>query len=144
VFSVYEQRLLAYFGPGQFHEFALWSIDMYNYQLDIDGQQIASGVFHQGVSTSWLFWGDCVQGAASLHHWDYVRFGALVAPLTGDANCDGTFDFADINPFVQVLSDPIGYTNMYPMCWPSNPDMNGDGTVDFGDINPFVSGLLEQ
>jgi len=138
VLSVAEQSVIAYIEPGVFHEFTLWSVDMRNYHLDIDGQEAATGVFHQGVSTSWLCWGDCTQGAASLHHWDYVRFGAVVAPLTGDTNCDGTFDFADINPFVQVLSDPNGYGNLYPTCWPSNADMNGDGSVDFGDINPFV------
>jgi hypothetical protein len=138
VFSVYEQKVLAYIEPGQFHDFGLWSADMHNYQLDIDGEEAATGVFQQGVSASWVGWGDCAQGAASLHHWDFVRLGVLVAPLTGDTNCDGTFDFGDINPFVQVLSDPGGYANTYPMCWPGNGDMNRDGTVDFGDINPFV------
>jgi hypothetical protein len=139
VFSVYEQRVLGYIEPGQFHEFALCSTDMYNYQLAADGVELATGVFHQGFSTSWVGWGDCVQGAASLHHWRFVRYGVLALPEAGDANCDGTFDFGDINPFVQLLSDPNGYANTYPICWSSNADMNGDGTVDFGDINPFVA-----
>ena len=144
VFSVYEQSVIAYIEPGQFHEFALWSSDMRSYQLDVDGAPVAEGSMSQGISTSWFFWGDCVQGAASLHHWDFARFAVLVAPQSGDVNCDGTLDFGDINPFVQALSDPSGYQDMYPMCWPSNGDVNGDGTVDFGDINPFVAALLGQ
>jgi hypothetical protein len=45
---------------------------------------------------------------------------------------------------VQALSDPSGYEDTYPTCWPSNADMNSDATVDFGDINPFVAGLLAR
>jgi hypothetical protein len=137
VYSSYEQRALAYIEPGQFHEYSLWSTDMRNYQLEIDGQLAATGVFHQGVSTSWVSWGDSVQGAASLHHWDYVRFGTVSA-LVGDVNCDGAVNFGDINPFVEALSDPDGYQQSYPGCWPSNADINGDQSVNFGDINPFV------
>jgi hypothetical protein len=74
-----------------------------------------------------------VQGAASLHHWDYLRFG-VVSALVGDVNCDGTLDFRDINPFVAVLSGPTGV----PGCPTSNADINQDGSVDFADINPFV------
>jgi hypothetical protein len=144
VLSVCEQKVIAYIEPGCFHDFALWSANMYDYHFDVDGQELAVGVFHQGFSTSWLFWGDCTQGAASLHHWRFVCFGVVVAPQVGDLNCDGTFDFGDINPFVMVLSDPSGYEDVFPGCWASNGDMNGDGSVDFSDINPFVESLLAR
>ena len=63
-------------------------------------------------------------------------------PLPGDLNCDGTVDFADINPFVLRLSNPAAYLAEYPICPDANGDISGDGTVDFGDINPFVALLV--
>ena len=56
----------------------------------------------------------------------------------GDMNCDGRIDFADIDPFVAVLSGGTccDATN-------HNCDVNGDGSVDFGDIDPFVALLSE-
>lgn len=59
----------------------------------------------------------------------------------GDMNCDGTTDFADINPFVLYLSNNAGWLAMFPGCDPLNGDINGDGTYgqeSLGDINPFV------
>ncbi len=70
-----------------------------------------------GFYASRIVWGDCVE----------------------DMNCDGTVDFSDINPFIQVLTDQTDYQETYPGCWPSNADIDGDGSVDFGDINPFVA-----
>ncbi len=57
----------------------------------------------------------------------------------GDLDCDGDVDFADINPFVLALSDPVGYEALYPFCQVLNGDCNQDGQVDFGDINAFVA-----
>jgi hypothetical protein len=56
----------------------------------------------------------------------------------GDLNCDLVVDFADINPFVQRLTDPAGYAAAFPDCPDANGDINGDGDVNFGDINGFV------
>jgi hypothetical protein len=70
-----------------------------------------------------------------------VRGGPIPA-LTGDLNCDGTAGFADINPFVQHLSNFAAWQAAYPGCPPENGDINGDGTygqASFGDINPFVA-----
>lgn len=58
--------------------------------------------------------------------------------VRGDLNCDGTFDFGDINPFVKALSDPAGYEAAFPACDIQHADMNCDDAVDFVDINPFV------
>jgi hypothetical protein len=66
---------------------------------------------------------------------------------TGDVNCDGVVDFGDINPFVQVLSNPSAWQATYPRCPLLNADINGDGTYgqnSFGDINPFVTLLTSQ
>ena len=59
----------------------------------------------------------------------------------GDANCDGTVNFGDINPFVLALSSPGSYGQQYPQCNLATADMNGDVQVDFADINPFVAAL---
>ena len=59
--------------------------------------------------------------------------------LHGDLNCDNAVNFGDINPFVQLLSDPTTWQATYPGCPSVNGDISLDGTVDFGDINPFVA-----
>jgi len=68
----------ASFAAGVFHEFAFQSADMRNYELSIDGVPRLTGVFFKSISTSRMSWGDMVAGAASLHRWDYFRFGVLV------------------------------------------------------------------
>jgi len=37
-------------------------------------------------------------------------------PGVGDLNCDDSFNFGDINPFVMALVDPVAYANTYPNC----------------------------
>jgi hypothetical protein len=61
----------------------------------------------------------------------------LTVGTPGDMNCDGTVDFADINPFVEALIDPDAYNAAYE-CY-MNADIDQDGVVDFADINPFVA-----
>jgi hypothetical protein len=61
---------------------------------------------------------------------------------TGDLNCDGAIDFADINPFVLLLTDQAAWQTAFPGCAMRNGDINSDGTYgqwSFGDINPFVA-----
>lgn len=97
-------------------------------------------------------WGDYAAVAADpmdLHvlwaHHEYSLNGswrtwvAKVFLPRGDLNCDGSVDFADINPFVLAISDPAGYAATYPTCPLENRDINGDGACDFLDINPFVA-----
>jgi hypothetical protein len=144
VLSVFEDGVSIPIDPGVFHDYTVVTCDMASYELYIDRDLSRVGSFWQGVSPPYAAWGDFVQGGASLHHWKRVCFGAVVAPQAGDVNCDGTFDFRDINPFVLALSNPSGYRAAYPTCWPSNADMDADGTVDFGDINAFVADLLAR
>jgi len=63
----------------------------------------------------------------------------VIAHLPGDLNCDGTVSFADINPFILLLSNPAQYQALFPGCPTANGDIDGDGQVNFGDINPFVN-----
>ncbi len=61
------------------------------------------------------------------------------AVIVGDLNCDGQVGFADINPFIQALTNPSGWEQLYPGCTILAADVNGNGTVGFDDINPFVT-----
>jgi hypothetical protein len=142
VLSLYEQTIVATYAPpapgqpAEFHAFDVRSVDLRDYTLAMDGQVTHQGVFHHSLSTSWVGWGDGVMGAASVHHWRRLAFGA-VPIVPGDVNCDATVDFEDINPFVGVLAQGGG-ASPPPACALVNADTNGDGQVDFADINPFV------
>lgn len=50
----------------------------------------------------------------------------------GDVNRDGTVDFFDISPFIEILS-----ANSYQF----EADMDQSDAVDFFDISPFVAAL---
>ncbi len=52
-----------------------------------------------------------------------------------DANCDGSIDAFDVEPFIAVL---LGG----PRCSGCAGDINGDGVIDAFDIEPFVNCLL--
>ena len=69
-------------------------------------------------------------------------FGAALKELspvhTGDLNCDGLVNYADINPFVKALGNLSQWQALYPTCPWQNCDINGDTLVNYADINPFV------
>ena len=37
------------------------------------------------------------------------------------------------------MTNPSGYTSLYPDCAIMNADVNGDGLINNGDIDPFVA-----
>lgn len=98
------------------------------------------GLDTYGVRISLVFWlvpavvvvGGCF-GASALGR----------TPL-GDMNCDGSIDFADINPFVMALSDPNALrAQVGDWCFEKEQaDCNFDGVVDFADIDPFVDFIM--
>ena len=55
--------------------------------------------------------------------------------VLGDINRDGAVDFADVSPFIAVLS--AGGSQ-------AAADINGDGDVDFSDVSPFILLLSGQ
>ena len=63
----------------------------------------------------------------------------LVPIPTGDLNCDGALDFADIDPFVLALAGQSAYEAAYPSCRWLGADANGDGSVDYDDVDAFVA-----
>lgn len=62
----------------------------------------------------------------------------------GDMNCDGRIDFADVNPFILALTDPLALQEQVgSWCFSKEQaDCNFDGQVDFADIDPFVDFIM--
>lgn len=65
---------------GEFHNYRMTTWDMRVYQLFVDGQLEHEGTFWYCAASPKLGWGDDVQGAASLHRWDYVRVSTIPEP----------------------------------------------------------------
>ena len=66
-----------------------------------------------------------------------------ISPLAclGDADCGGTVDFFDIDPFVAKLGCPDSGPSCNDGCPWQACDVDQDGDVDFFDIDPFVARL---
>ena len=54
----------------------------------------------------------------------------LVSPVLGDINLDGFVTFADLSPFLALLTN-----NEFQ----AEGDINGDGFVTFADLSPFIA-----
>jgi hypothetical protein len=65
--------------------------------------------------------------------------GLIELHLPGDLNCDGVISYADINPFVLLLSNQSQWQTQHAGCPWQNGDCNNDGVVSYADINPFVA-----
>lgn len=65
-------------------------------------------------------------------------------PLTaiGDVNCDGIVSVSDIQPFVQVLTNPSSYELNFPNCNLLNADVDQNGEANVNDIAAFISLLV--
>ncbi len=66
----------------------------------------------------------------------------VVVPLTGDMNCDGTFDELDIEPFVLALTDFDAYEQQFSDCDALVGDFNSDLELNGMDIGLFVECLI--
>lgn len=62
----------------------------------------------------------------------------------GDANCDGTVDFFDIDAFLLALFDAPGYLEVYCGGSLCAADANCSGNVDFFDIDAFLACLFSS
>jgi parallel beta-helix repeat protein len=67
------------------------------------------------------------------------RYPLIHLFVLGDTNVDGVVNFADIDPFVLALSDPVAYQTQYHILTTLHGDCNQDGVVNFADIDPFVA-----
>jgi 6-phosphogluconolactonase (cycloisomerase 2 family) len=67
---------------------------------------------------------------------------AWTPPISGDMDCDGDLDVADIDAFVLALVNPPSWAGTYPYCNINRGDMNGNGLVDGADIQLFVDAII--
>lgn len=75
------ERLQFSYAPGVFHSFELETSDFRAYRLYMDGSLLIDGNFWEpAVTSSYIAWGDGVQGVTSHSEWDYVRFGVIPEP----------------------------------------------------------------
>jgi hypothetical protein len=115
-----------------------WPISYLSYWVSTNHGEVWDYSLY-GIDTRILHDGD-TDGWLALPGDDYTSepIVPLVYTRRGDLNCDGSFNFGDINPFVIALVSPAQYATLFPDCPILNGDINGDGSVNFGDINPFV------
>ncbi len=119
-----------------------------------DGALLSRESYDAGTSSDSCFAFD-VDPAGNLYFGGNSYFGAAgsdlliikVSPalpaLRGDANCDGSVDFFDIDPFVLAIFDPAAYAGLYCGGDMGAADCNADGDVNFFDIDPFLACLFE-
>lgn len=71
-----------------------------------------------------------------------ITLDAILGDLLGDMNGDGALTDADIDAFVQALTDPAGYASAFPDVDPDQlGDFTGDGQLTNSDISGFVDAL---
>ncbi len=125
-------------------------------EVRVDGSPLAGALYHVNHEHGWLTVGADATATVAIDYtvsskldmaitdWDgnrgnNVYFNQKI--VLGDANCDGQFDFGDINAFVALLVG--GYDTLFPDCdGHTFCDFDGNGSADFGDINAFVDGLV--
>ncbi len=79
--SGYDESMTVPITPEVFHVYRVETSDMEDYAFYVDGTLVHEGTLIQsGGLQSRIAWGDGVQGAASLHDWDYFRFGVVPEP----------------------------------------------------------------
>lgn len=69
--------------------------------------------------------------------WNSANYVDPPPPL-GDANCDGHFDFFDIDPFMTAVLDPLEYEVRFSHCPISSCDIDQNGSVNVFDVGPFI------
>lgn len=75
---------------------------------------------------------------------DYVPTfrGVTTACSSGDLNCDGQVNAADVAPFTQALLDPAAYQAAHPTCNRNGADVNADGFIDGRDIQAMTHKII--
>jgi len=87
---------------------------------------------------------DCVvtNGCGSVPS-DAATLSVSPAVCVGDANCDGTINWRDIDYLVAAQNDNVSaWTALFPggpSCTIANVDVNGDEHVNWRDIDPFIA-----
>ncbi len=121
------------------HTYRLELVGAASYAWYIDGQLVGSGV-PEGEYPSFnprIVWRDKAAFLPNTAKWDYIRYGTIPQPASGDFDSSGTVDANDVYFFLDCL---LGPDSAGPGCrW---ADMNGDLTVNGDDVQLFAAALL--
>jgi Flp pilus assembly protein TadD len=124
-------------GGATWSEYCLSPAPFDSYYGNTGGGQFMGDYLGLGFGGSRVY--PCYASTQNLNLDIFTNVIVWAAATLGDLNCDGSVDFGDINPFVQIITDPAAWQATYPNCPWQNGDINEDGTVDFADINPFIA-----
>ena len=127
--------------PGVPHTYRLELIGSASYTWFIDGQVIDTGI-PEGPYPSFnpnMNFRAKAAFVGNTTKWDYIRYGTIPRPNSGDYDSDGLVTAADLYFFVDCLLAG-NYDAAGPGCrW---ADMNGDGVANAADIQLFVRAML--
>jgi hypothetical protein len=121
------------------HTYRLELVGSTSYTWFIDGQVIDTGLpegpypsFNPNMNfrakAAWV---------GNTTSWDYIRYGTIPVPHSGDFNSDARVDEADLPFFLDCL---LGPGSAWSGCrW---ADMNADGQADGADIQLFANAMM--
>ena len=108
------------------------------FSWSIDGVEMVSGDPEVDVFSDvpLILWGSKMWNTPSINEWDYVRYGTIPTPGSGDFDADGDVDLDDFHFFqdcVTTFADEAG-----PGCVSLEVgDFDKDGDIDFHDFGAF-------
>ena len=107
-----------YNGDGIFEDLVVDNFTTGGFSLADDGTLVVTVTFDEPDGTR-------VGNALTI-----LDISDLVSPVLGDINLDGFVTFADLSPFLALLTN-----NEFQ----AEGDINGDGFVTFADLSPFIA-----
>ncbi len=124
-------------GVAHTHRLELFGDELYAWY--IDGDLVDSGV-PEGPFPSFdafIVWAGSSWHEPALNRWDYIRYGDLQEPFSGDFDSDGDRDGRDAFYFAECIAERGNGPGA-----PADPgcpwaDMDADGDVDFADFGQF-------
>jgi len=125
--------------PNQFHTYRVETFGAQWYKVFLDSELVDSGTPAAAFPnpSARIIWGAKMWNTPSLNEWDYVRYGTIPQPGSGDYDSNGVVDATDVYFFLDCLLGPDANG---PGCrW---ADLNGDGKVNGDDIQPFAAALV--
>ncbi|MCH7526818.1 MAG: hypothetical protein IID39_05220, partial [Planctomycetes bacterium] len=103
----------------------------------IDDEIVDSGVPEGDFpnASARIIWGSLMWWTPSTNEWDYVRYGTIPEPGSGDYDSDHDLDIRDFYFFNECLANGGPDTEAGPGCrW---ADIDQDNDVDFHDFALF-------
>ena len=120
--------------PGVPHTYYLELRGLRQYAWYIDGELIDAGVPRgpYPTSDSGVIWGARHDTYENHARWDYVRYGRIPEPGSGDYDSDGDVDLEDFYFFQECVSNSGPDVDAGPGC--RFADFDADSDVDLADV----------